>query len=223
MKKDIPEKHAILQRDRETYAIAPHIPGGFVTSAMLRTICDVADKYHLSLKLTSAQRIALIGIREEDLDSIWKEVGAPAGAAIGLCVRSVKICPGTTHCKRALQDSVSLGLKLDAAYHSMELPNKLKMGVSGCMLSCAEVAVKDIGIMGTAKGWKVLVGGNAGARPRLADILLDNVASEEEVLTIVDKIITFYKNHPNQNRIGRLIEEIGIERFRQEVLGNSAD
>ena len=105
----------------------------------------------------------------------------------------------------------------------MELPNKLKMGVSGCMLSCAEVAVKDIGIMGTAKGWKVLVGGNAGARPRLADILLDNVASEEEVLTVVDKIITFYKNHPNQNRIGRLIEEIGIERFRQEVLGNSAD
>lgn len=219
MKKDIGEKHAILQRDKETYAIAPHIPGGFVTPEQLRKICDIADKYQATLKLTSAQRIALIGIKEEDLDAIWSDLGARPGAAIGLCVRSIKICPGTTHCKRALQDSVSLGLKLDERYHAMELPNKLKMGVSGCMLSCAEVAVKDIGIMGTAKGWKIMVGGNAGARPRLADILIENVTQEEEVLAIVDSIITFYKNNPNQNRLGRIIEETGIENFRSQVLG----
>lgn len=70
MKKDIVEKGAILQRDRETYGIAPHIPGGITDSATLRKICDVADKYHLRMKLTSAQRIALFGIREEDLDTI---------------------------------------------------------------------------------------------------------------------------------------------------------
>ena len=222
MKKDIAEKHAILQRDKETYAIAPHIPGGFVSPALLRKICDVSDKYRINtLKLTSAQRIALIGIKEEDLDAIWSELGFPPGAAIGLCVRSVKICPGTTQCKRALQDSVSLGLKLDARYHAMELPNKLKMGVSGCMLSCAEVAVKDIGIMGTAKGWKILVGGNAGARPRLADVLLENVATEDEVLSIVDSIITYYKNNPNQNRLGKVIEEVGLDAFRSHVLGTT--
>lgn len=219
MKKDIAEKHAILQRDKETYAIAPHIPGGFVTSEQLRKICDIADKYQAALKLTSAQRIAIIGIKEEDLDAIWSDLGARPGAAIGLCVRSIKICPGTNQCKRALQDSVSLGLKLDERYHAMELPNKLKMGVSGCMLSCAEVAVKDIGIMGTAKGWKILVGGSAGTRPRLADTLVENVVQEEEVLAIVDSIITFYKNNPNQNRLGRIIEEMGIENFRGQVLG----
>lgn len=220
MKKDIAEKHAILQRDKETYAIAPHIPGGFVTTELLRKICDTADKYNVrTMKLTSAQRIALIGIREEDLDAIWSDLGARPGAAIGLCVRSIKICPGTTECKRALQDSVSLGLKLDQLYHAMELPNKLKMGVSGCMLSCAEVAVKDIGIMGTAKGWKIFVGGNAGARPRLADTLIENVTQEEEVLKIIDSIIAFYKNNPNQNRLGRIIDDIGIEAFRQQILG----
>jgi NAD(P)H-nitrite reductase large subunit len=217
MKKDIPEHLAILQRDRETYAIAPHIPGGFVTTTVLRSISNVADKYNLSLKLTSAQRIGLFGIREEDLDAVWKELGIAAGAAMGLCVRSVKICPGTTQCKRAVQDSVSLGLKLDATYHSMPLPNKMKMGVSGCMLSCAEVWVKDIGLMGTTKGWKILVGGNAGARPRLADTLVECVEKEADVLAIVDRIITFYKNNPNQNRLGRIIEEIGIDSFRQMV------
>lgn len=220
MKKDILGKGAILQRDRETYAIAPHIPGGITDTATLRKICDVADKYGVqAVKLTSAQRIALVGIKEEDLDAAWADLAEKQGAAIGLCVRSVKICPGVTYCKRGVQDSVSLGLKLDAIYHAMALPNKMKMGVSGCLVSCAESAVKDIGIMGTPKGWRIMVGGNAGARARLADMLVDNVQTEEEVLAIVEKIINFYKNSQNQNRLGRIVEDMGIEAFRTEVLG----
>ncbi|HXE95018.1 MAG TPA: nitrite reductase large subunit, partial [Dongiaceae bacterium] len=198
--------------------IAPHIPGGITDTATLRKICDVADKYQLQLKLTSAQRIALFGVKEEDLDTVWAEVAEKPGAAIGLCVRSVKICPGTTHCKRGVQDSVSLGLKIDALYHALPLPNKVKMGVSGCMLSCAEVSVKDIGIMGTPKGWKIFVGGNAGARPRLADLLVETPAEEDAVLAVVDRIISWYRNCGREVRIGTLVEEMGIEQFRATVL-----
>lgn len=219
MKKDILGKGAILQRDRETYAIAPHIPGGITDSATLRKICDVADKYGLKLKLTSAQRIMLIGIKEEELDAVWSELAQKPGAAIGLCVRSVKICPGTTYCKRGVQDSISLGLSLDAAYHAMVLPNKMKMGVSGCMVSCAESALKDIGVVATAKGWRILVGGNAGARPRIADVLVDVEANEERVLEVVDRIVTWYRNCGREMRIGHLVEEMGIDAFRQQVLG----
>jgi NAD(P)H-nitrite reductase large subunit len=219
MKKDIVAKGAILQRDRETYAIAPHIPGGLTDTATLRKICDVADKYGLRLKLTSAQRIALFDVKEEDIDRIWEELEQKPGAAIGLCVRSIKICPGTTHCKRGVQDSISLGLKLDAIYHAMYLPNKMKMGVSGCMLSCAETTVKDIGVMGTPKGWRIYVGGNVGARPRLADQLVETGPDEEEVLAVVDRIITWYRNSGREVRLGMLVEEMGIERFREEVLG----
>ncbi|MCM2358707.1 MAG: NAD(P)/FAD-dependent oxidoreductase [Geobacteraceae bacterium] len=219
MKKDLLEKGAILQRDRESYAIAPHIPGGLTDTATLRKICDVADKYRLRLKITSAQRIALIGVREEELDAVWAELAEKPGAAIGLCVRSVKICPGTTYCKRGVQDSISLGLKLDALYHAMELPNKMKLGVAGCMLSCAEVAVKDIGVMGTPKGWKIMVGGNAGARPRLAEVLVERAADEGEVLAIVEKIIDWYRSSGREVRLGRLVEELGIDKFREEVLG----
>jgi len=35
VKGDLPEKAAILQRDGETYAIAPHIPGGIVYRKLL--------------------------------------------------------------------------------------------------------------------------------------------------------------------------------------------
>jgi NAD(P)H-nitrite reductase large subunit len=220
MKRDILEKGAILQRDKETYAIAPHIPGGITDTATLRKICDAADKYNVQMiKLTSAQRIALIGVREEDLDNIWADLSHPPGAVIGLCVRSVKICPGTTYCKRGLQDSIGLGLKVDAAYHSMELPNKMKIGVSGCLLSCGESWVKDIGLLGTMTGWKIVVGGTSGIRPRLAEVIVEDVPTDEETLAIVEKIVNYYKAYPKKIRLGRIIEEMGIDRFRTEVLG----
>ena len=101
----------------------------------------------------------------------------------------------------------------------MTLPSKMKMGVSGCLLSCAEVAVKDIGIMGTPKGWKILVGGNAGARPHLAEFLVETAADEQEVLGVVASIIDWYRKSGREVRLGRLVEELGINKFREEVLG----
>jgi NAD(P)H-nitrite reductase large subunit len=73
----------------------------------------------------------------------------------------------------------------------MELPNKMKMGVSGCLLSCAESWVKDIGMMGPMNGWNIVVGGTSGIRPRLADVLIEKVPTGEEVLAIVEKIVNF--------------------------------
>ena len=70
MSKDILEKGAIIQRDKETFAIAPHIAGGIIDPAGLRRIADVAEKYHAkALKITSAQRIAIVGIDPEDIDN----------------------------------------------------------------------------------------------------------------------------------------------------------
>ncbi len=217
VKGDLPEKAAILQRDGETYAIAPHIPGGIVYPETLRKLADIAEKYGAAaLKVTSAQRIAVVGLKEEDLDSAWGELGMKPGAAIGLCVRSVKICPGTTFCKRGKQDSVGLGLKLDEKYHGMQLPSKFKMGVSGCQNSCSETIIKDVGIVGTAKGFNVSVGGNAGPRPRLEEVVAKDL-SEEEVLDLVDRIINFYKGYGKSKRIGAMIDEIGIEKFKEGV------
>ena len=215
--KDLLEKGAILQRDKETYAIAPHIPGGIISADMLKKIADIAEKYDAeALKLTSSQRIAIVGLKEEDLDDVWSELDMKPGAAIGVCVRSVKFCPGTTFCKRGQQDSVGLGLKLDEKYHGMELPGKLKMGVAGCMNSCSEPAVKDIGVMGTPKGYTLMLGGSAGLKPRIANTVATEL-SEEEVMDYIDRIINFYKSQTSKKRLGQVIDNMGIEKFKEEV------
>ena len=212
------EKGAILQRDKETYAVAPHLPCGVVAPETLRKIADVAEKYGCAAcKVTSAARIALVGLKEEDLDAVWADLGMDPGAAVGLCVRSVKACPGTTFCKRGQQDSLGIGMKLDAAYHGMELPGKLKMGVSGCPNQCAETGFKDLGLVGTAKGWKVLVGGCGGARPRVADQLAQGLP-DDEALAMVAKIVDYFKERAKpKERMGRLIDRLGLEDLRKAV------
>jgi NAD(P)H-nitrite reductase large subunit len=217
MSKDILEKGAILQRDRETFAIAPQTPGGIVSADVLRKIADTADKYEAAaIKLTSAQRVCIVGLKEDDIDNVWDDLGMKPAAAIGPCVRSIKICPGTTFCKRGQQDAVTLGLELDEKYHGMQLPSKFKIAVSGCMNSCSEPAVRDIGIMGTPKGYTLMVGGNAGIRPRLGDVIADEL-NDDEVKELVDKIVSFYKTHTKKHRIGRMIDDMGLENFKREI------
>jgi len=38
------------------------------------------------------------------------------------------------------------------------------------------------------------------------------------VLAIVAKIVDYYKANPKQERTGRIIEEIGIDKFREAVM-----
>ncbi len=211
------ESGAIIQRDKQTYAIAPHIPCGVITPDILRRLADAAEKYQAAaLKITSAERIALVGLKEEDLDAIWQDLGMDKGAAVGLCVRSVKACPGTSFCKRGIRDSLGMGLRLDKLYHGLELPGKLKMGISGCPNQCAETCIKDIGLAGFSKGWKLLVGGNGGAMPRLSQELACDL-DDDQALAIIDKLVAFYRvtARPHQ-RMGLMIERMGgMEEFKK--------
>jgi len=212
------QKGAVLQRDKETYAVAPHIPCGVVTPETLRKLADAAEKYGVAaMKITSAARIALVGLKEEQVDDVWADLGMSPGAAVGLCVRSVKACPGTTFCKRGQQDSLGIGMKLDERYHGVELPGKCKMGVSGCANQCAETGFKDIGLVGGPKGWKVVVGGCGGGRPRIADLLVKGL-SNDDALAVVDRLVEYFKaNAKPKERLGRLIGRVGLDAVKKAL------
>ncbi len=218
MSENIPEKGAVIQKDLETYAIIPYIPGGLIDPATLIKIANIAEKYNAkTLKVTSNQRIAIIGIKYEDIDKIWKDLNMKPGGFIGKRVRSAKFCPGTTYCKKSEQDAVKMGMKIDENFQGMELPNKIKIGVSGCKNSCAESAVKDIGLIGTKKGWNLLVGGTCGIKPMIGQVLAKNL-QDEEVLRFITKIIGYYKENEGNKRLGRFINKIGFEKFKNEII-----
>lgn len=212
------EKGAIIQRDKETYAVAPHIACGVVTPDLLRKLADVAEKYHAkALKITGATRIAIVGISEEDVDKVWDELDMKPGAAVGLCVRSVRACPGTTFCKIGQQDALGMGMKLDEIYHGMALPGKFKIAVSGCNLNCAESWVRDVGLFGKPKGWTLVIGGNVGADPRIARELSTEL-DDDQALAAIEKVIGYYlENGKKGERLGKMIERVGLEPFKQAL------
>ena len=214
-------KAANLQKIREgkrTYAITPSVPGGFIKPDVIRKYADTAEKYGATLKITSAQRLMIIGLKAEDVDTVWEELGIKPAMSYANCVRSVKMCPGSAFCKRGLLDSVKMGMELDKLYHKQEMPSRMKIGVAGCQNSCAEVHIKDIGVMATEAGWTVLAGGSCGRRPRLADTIAEGL-SDEQALRLVDSIIEYYKKYADIERMGEFIERIGLEKFRQDTGG----
>lgn len=218
MKHNLPEKGAVLQRDMETYAVKAHMPGGFTSPAALRAVADVADRYNIqTVKITGAQRIALIGLPENLLDDVNRDLGELAGGATGLCIRYVKICPGATWCKRGWRVSVDVGMKMDERYHRMQIPWKFKLGVSGCQHDCSEVCIKDLGLIATPRGWNVLTGGNGGSSPRFAKTLLEDVPTDEEALEVVERVVAWFNSIDRKCRIGKLIDEMSLESFRKEV------
>jgi NAD(P)H-nitrite reductase large subunit len=212
------EKGAIPQSIEGDYAIAPHIPCGFVTPDLLRKIADVSEKFNAkALKITGATRIAIVGLKEDDIDSVWEELGLEKGAAVGLCIRSIRTCPGTTFCKLGKQDAVGIGMKLDEKYHAYQLPGKFKMAVSGCKLSCAESWVRDVGLIGDKDGWTITIGGNVGAHPRIGKQLVSGL-DDERALKVVENIVMYYKDNAKSNeRLGKMIERVGMEPFEKTV------
>lgn len=206
------DKGVILQRDRVTYAIAPHLPCGLVTPELLRRIADVAERYQCqALKLTSAERIALIGLRAEDIDAVWRDLGMQPGGVIGDRVRSVRVCPGTDFCKRGQQDSLKIGRLIDSKYHGRPMPGKLKISVSGCPNQCTETSTKDIGITGARPGWALLVGGSGGASPRLGTCIARR-CTDEEILRLVDGVIAFYQGRAKpRERLYKTLTRLGID------------
>ena len=212
------EKGAVLQRDNQTYAIVPHTSLGVISVEFLEKLVKVAKEFNVqAIKLTSSNRIAIVGLREKDIDKVWEILGVPPGAAVGLCIRSVKVCPGKAFCKLGQQDTLSLGAELDKKFHGLSMPAKFKIGVSGCVNDCAEVCIKDLGFIGKPKGWTLMVGGTGGAKPMLSKKLAENL-STEEALIAAEKLINFYKeNGKKGERFGRFIERIGIEEVRKII------
>ncbi|HJJ51094.1 MAG TPA: NAD(P)/FAD-dependent oxidoreductase [Methanocorpusculum sp.] len=217
-KSNIPAKGAIVQRDMETFLIHPHIPGGFVEPALLRKIADVAEKYDAKyLKLTGAQRIAIIGLKEEDLDKVWDEF-EDRSKAIGLTIRSIQMCPGTRSCKRAKQDSPGLGFALDKEYYGKPAPAKFKIGVSGCDNCCSDSWMKDLGFFGTDDGFTAVAGGKGGGTAKVGRELATGL-TQDQAIALTAKVITWYReNGKFPERLGATIERVGFDTFIKSVI-----
>ncbi|MGZ0237588.1 nitrite reductase large subunit NirB [Streptomyces sp. CPS1] len=184
---------ANLQRGG-SYSVVPRVPGGEITPEGLITIGEIARDFGLYTKITGGQRIDMFGARVDDLPRIWRrlvDAGFESGHAYGKALRTVKSCVGETWCRYGVQDSVGLAIELELRYRGLRSPHKIKAAVSGCARECAEAQSKDFGVIATAEGWNLYVGGNGGMTPRHADLLATGLDRPTLIRTI-DRFLMFY-------------------------------
>lgn len=210
----------IVQNDKTSVAIVPKIHAGLLTPELLEKIAEVARKYNIPIiKITSAQRIALVGINPEDVEAIWSDLGMEVGYAVGDAIHYIQACPGTGSCRLGQRDSLGLADKLDKAIEPLTIPAKTKIGISGCPLSCGEGAIRDIGLFGKkATGWTLSIGGNSGLNARFGDVIAKDL-DDDAAVDLVVRLLKFYQeNAKSKERLYRFVPRIGVDAIK-EALG----
>jgi len=61
-----------------------------------------------------------------------------------------------------------------------------------------------------------MIGGNGSARPRLADILVEDL-SFDEARAMVDTVVEYYKANSKRERMGRMVERMGLETIKSDL------
>ncbi|MEU2872729.1 nitrite reductase large subunit NirB [Streptomyces olivoreticuli] len=216
---------ANIQRNG-SYSVVPRIPGGEITPDGLITIGAIARDFGLYTKITGGQRIDMLGATVDQLPAIWRrlvDAGFESGHAYGKALRTVKSCVGQTWCRYGVQDSVALAIELELRYRGLRAPHKLKSAVSGCARECAEARGKDFGVIATAAGWNLYVGGNGGTSPRHADLLLEDIDRATLVRTI-DRFLMFYiRTADRLERTAPWIERLegGLDHLRAVIVDDA--
>jgi nitrite reductase (NADH) large subunit len=206
--------HANIQKDG-TYSVVPRIYGGVTTPQDLKKIAEVAVKYDVPLvKITGGQRIDLLGVKKENLPSMWTDLDMPSGYAYGKTLRTVKTCVGSTFCRFGTQDSMAMGIEMEKRFERLSTPAKFKMAVSGCPRNCAEATIKDLGVVAIDGGWEIHVGGNGGTKVRVTDLLV-KVKTEEEVLEWTGAYMQYYRETGKYNeRTAEWLERVGLDTIK---------
>jgi len=72
------------------------------------------------------------------------------------------------------------------------------------------------------KGYTLFIGGTMGKIPRFATVLKRMIQSEEELWDLIQKALDCHRKHGRKKeRFGHMIDRIGIEQVREEILGST--
>lgn len=226
------------QRESGTYMLRVRLPAGMLPPEHMRVVAEVAEAHGEGvLHLTTRQDIQ---IHRVALDGICPALDALADAGLstkgggGNTVRNIAACPHAGVCHREAFDVtphvVALTGFLLADPASFELPRKFKIAFSGCADDCAAATVSDVGFIARTRdgvdGFTVYVGGGMGARSRVSE-LLEEFIPASRVCAVTEAIKRVFDKHGNRRnkhraRLRFLVEELGLERFRDLYRGELA-
>ncbi|PQV63303.1 NAD(P)H-dependent nitrite reductase catalytic subunit [Abditibacterium utsteinense] len=161
------------QKQEGLFYIGVVMIAGRLEPDQMDVLAHLAERYgNGELRLTVWQNILLPNLRAADIESVKTEL-----EAVGLGWKETDIranlvaCTGSWACKFGLADTKQSAAEI-AAYveNRLQLDQPVNIHITGCINSCAQHYVGDIGLLGTKveveddmlDGYRVFVGGGYG-------------------------------------------------------------
>ncbi|HTJ85849.1 MAG TPA: nitrite/sulfite reductase, partial [Terriglobales bacterium] len=217
------------------------IPAGGLNAHQLEVMAELAEEYSDGIAhITTRQDFQLHYVHIDDTGPLMRRLAAAnitTREACGNSVRNVTACPYAGVCRDEAFDVTpyarALAKFLLGHPDAQSFGRKFKPAVSGCAQhACGLTSLHDLGLIAKTRvndatgreevGFEMYVGGGLGAVPYQAKLFQEFVAPEE-LLPFAQAIARVFARHGekknrNRARIKFLIQDIGIEKFRELVL-----
>jgi len=217
------------------------IPAGGLNASQLETMAELAEEYSDGIAhVTTRQDFQLHYIHIDDTPSVMRRLAAAnitTREACGNSVRNVTACPYAGVCTDESFDVTPYARALSRFLlghpDCQSFGRKFKPAFSGCAQhACGLTSLHDLGLIAKTRvnestgreelGFEMYVGGGLGAVPYHAK-LLDSFIPPEELLPLTQAVARVFarlgeKKNRNRARIKFLVQDLGIEKFRELVL-----
>jgi sulfite reductase (NADPH) hemoprotein beta-component len=216
------------------YMLRIAIPYGVLSPAQLRQLAMIGRRWDRGYgHFTTRQNLQFHWVKLVDVPDILAalaEVEMHCIQTSGNCVRNVTADPFAGAAHDELEDPRAWCeiLRQWSTLHPefSWLPRKFKIAVSGAAEDRAAIAFHDIGLKivrgpNGENGFRVFVGGGMGRTPYVG-LEIRPFLEKEHLLSYIESILRVYNLHGrrdniNKARIKILVNQIGIDKFRDEV------
>lgn len=208
----------LMQKKDGSFSITLESVAGCVSAEILEEIAKIARRNGAKIRVTTAQKIMILDLNR---DSGIKAIESLE--AIGGLVRKARdisqamVCVGKPYCPLGLQETLPLSEYLYKEVARIKIPPKLKTAIAGCAACCSWANLVDIGFVGAGGGFKVLIGGHGGYKPRVG-IEIGRISSFEEAADVVKNAAKLFIEHtPKKGRLDKVIDRIGIDSVKAQL------
>lgn len=148
--------NVVEQKQKGFYAVKIKVPLGNISAKVARKIALIAESYaSKDIRITINQGLLFRFVNKESLPALFASLNELGLANPGFdTLADVTSCPGTDTCALGVTNSTRLATELEQVIHE-EYPHlidesQIKIKISGCMNSCGQHMIANIGFHGSS-------------------------------------------------------------------------
>ncbi len=191
------------QTQPDLHYIGISVPVGQLPVAQMLALAEVAERYGTSeLRLTVWQNLIIPNVSSANLEAAKQSILA-AGLYFeaGTVLSGTVACTGNKGCRYSATDTkthaVALANRLDSQFKILQ---PINLHVTGCVHSCAQHYIGDIGLMGVKVGgeeaYQVVIGGGSDHDQHLARELISAIKFTD-LPPVMDRLFHAYTGMRN--------------------------